>query len=124
MLSLQELPKLIPYPKHGKWYLAENWERHGYFVPMGFITDLDTIPKVPLIYTVLKGRARWSALLHDHLYATGVCTRKEADLLFLKDMHVEGVRKGMRYVIYYTLRIAGWVRWNQLRNNEVSNGLL
>lgn len=115
------LPKLIPYPKHGLWTLTEAWERHGHVVPAGYVSDLDTIPKIPLFYTVLKGRARWSALMHDYLYDTAFTTRLEADLLFLQDMQTEGVRKGMRYIIYYTIRCAGWYRWNRLRKEVYSD---
>lgn len=39
-------------------------------IPEGFYTDYDSVPRMPLVYWMLKNRARKSAVVHDYLYYT------------------------------------------------------
>lgn len=75
-------------------------------IPNGFITDLDTIPRVPIIYGWLKNRTAIAAAWHDYLYQSGF-NRKWADQAFLYLMEKEGVRRRYRLPIYWGVRLFG-----------------
>ena len=107
-------PKLSPI-LDGKWELLEDWSILEHVIPAGFVSDLDSIPRIPVIHAMFKGRTRIAALYHDYLYATGVVDRRTADRLFYDVMKAEGVLERHRKVIYRVIRIAGWFRWNYLR---------
>lgn len=117
-MELKNLPKLSPTFKRDVWKVAEDWEILNHVVKAGFMTDLDSIPRIPIIHAILKGRARSAALLHDYLYRYGGVTREEADKLFSIVMKAERVHPTYRRIIYITIRGTGWLRWNQLRKRQ------
>ena len=55
----------------GRWVLIQPFgcqiDDRLVTVPADFETDLDSVPRIPVAYTVLKGRATRSAVLHDWL---------------------------------------------------------
>ncbi len=51
-------------------------------VPTGFQTDLASVPRVPLVYDWTGGTGDESAVVHDFLYSSKLCTRREADAVF------------------------------------------
>lgn len=81
-------------------------------VPIGFVTDLASIPRLlhPLI--PVNGRHRAAAILHDYLYASQTTSRAEADAIFLEAMASCGVRWTQRYAMYAAVRLAGWIAWH------------
>lgn len=90
-----------------KWMrLLEPVTMQGYTVPAGFETDLDSIRRIPLVYLVLKSRARVPALMHDYLYQIGV-KRRLADDLFLAEMKRQNVQPFYRNLIYWGVRLFG-----------------
>ena len=42
-------------------------------------------------------------------------TRKQADQIFLEAMGVLGVRKWRKYLMYYAVRLGGWLAWRAKR---------
>lgn len=92
-------------------------------VPQGFESDGCSIPRIlwrvvghPFDMKYLK-----EAILHDYLYATQPCTRKEADKTFrdeLKKNNKLGAVK--RFLIYQGVRTGGWVAWN---NHKKTKGI-
>ncbi len=90
-----------------KWMrLLEPVTMQGITVPAGYLTDLDSIRRIPLIYMLLKSRARVPALLHDYLYQIGH-PRKAADDLFLAEMKQQRVQPFYRFCIYWGVRLFG-----------------
>lgn len=90
--------------------------------PADMVTDLDSVPRIPLIYSRLKLRAVKAAIIHDALYFYGVTapggrqvTRAEADRVMLEAMKVEGVPRRWRWPIYAGVRLGGWMGWNRYR---------
>lgn len=79
----------------------------GHYVPKGMVTDLDSVPRVPVVHALFKSRSTLGALLHDHLYKTGMYSRKEADDIFYGAMIWEGVGTGVALVIHRAVRIFG-----------------
>jgi hypothetical protein len=110
-----KLPSMSPLPKRGFWIVNEDWDCYGYVIPRGFVTDLDSVPHVPIIFVLVKGWARWAALLHDFLYSGTSVTRKLADLLFLRAMLEEGVPSTLAKSMYYAVRALGWRKYNKKR---------
>lgn len=90
------------------WEVVEPYNFNGFTVPRGFITDFDTIPRLPVIFAAFKGRTRAAALVHDYLYSIGF-DRYEADRTFLRMMVAEGVRLRHAFPIYLGVRLFGWL---------------
>nr|WP_324259036.1 DUF1353 domain-containing protein [Cellvibrio fontiphilus] len=102
---------LIPLYR-GKFQLATKFTFGEHEVPKGFITDLDSVPRIPIFYLVFKGRTTKAAIVHDFLYTHGT-NRKEADKTFLELMELERVRRRYRVPIYWAVRIFGGSRYNK-----------
>ncbi len=108
---------VLPLDVHG---LIDRCTVH---VPQGFETDLDSVPRWPLIYWLAKGRTVASAVIHDWLYHTArlaptapaVITRALVDRIFLLAMRDEGVPAWQRYPIYWAVRAGGGAAWRRAR---------
>src|SRR5688572_15781351 len=79
----------------GYWYLEQPliWDdgEHRIEVPVGFLTDLASIPAPMRGVLNTNGRSRKPAVVHDYLYQSGKLDRKAADDLFLEMLIAEGV---------------------------------
>lgn len=99
------------YLGNGTWRLTEPFvvriDGEPYVVPADFVTDLDSVPRLPLAYWLVKGRATRSAVLHDFLY-TIQKPREWADEVMLEAMKVEGLNAFMRRTIWLGVRAGGW----------------
>lgn len=81
-------------------------------VPINFVTDGASVPRVPFVYLLVGGRARRAAAVHDFLYQThGARSRRQADLVFLEGMKVDGIALWARELMYAGVRIGGWGSW-------------
>lgn len=106
----------------GYWFLTDPlvWDDGitRIEVPRFFVTDLASIPAPMRGILDTNGRSRRAAVLHDHAYAVGAMTRKEADQLFLRALMAEGVISIGRGLYYLGVRAAGWVPFNRYRRKE------
>lgn len=75
-------------------------------VPAGFITDLASVPRLPLAYWAFGNRARRAAILHDWLYSEG-WPRDWADSMFYAAALAEGVPKAAAYAMWLAVRVGG-----------------
>lgn len=104
-------PLRVQYRGDDKWMLLDELRfYHGdgkIKVPAGFVSDLDSIPRIPYLHSFLKGRAVRSAVIHDWLYRRQV-GRKRADRVMRDAMRVEGVAPIYRWLIYAGMRVFGW----------------
>ena len=75
-------------------------------VMSGFVTDLDSVPRVPGVYAAFKGRAVKSAVVHDWLYETQA-GKRYADRMFLDAMKDEGIPAMYRYPIFFAVAFFG-----------------
>ena len=81
-------------------------------VPVGFKTDLASIPR-PLWFIVPPdGSYTPAAVVHDYLYRTGLTDRATADRIFIEAMKHCGTWKVVRGAIYATVRAFGWMFFN------------
>lgn len=105
-------------------------------IPVGFITDFASIPRV--LWNVLPPAGSYgrAAVIHDWLYqhrtvvrvATArsmpvvvrLVDRAEADRVLNEGMGVLGVGRLTRWLVYSGVRIGGWKPWNGYRSKERS----
>lgn len=80
-------------------------------IPEGFVTDFASVPRCFWSIIPPMGRYGKAAILHDYLYHTKSVSRKEADKIFLKAMDLLGVSAWKKYVMYFAVRLFGWVKW-------------
>lgn len=76
-------------------------------VPIGFITDFASVPR--LFWTILPkwGKYGNAAVIHDYLYMSQERSRKESDDIFYEGMVVLGTNKIIAKIMYYAVRIFG-----------------
>ncbi|MGB5217383.1 MAG: DUF1353 domain-containing protein [Smithella sp.] len=90
-------------------------------VPEGFITDLASVPRLPIVYDMWGDRAHREAVIHDFLYCCDcnpVVTRGQADQVFLEAMKVRKVFVHIRYPMFWAVRSAGWCNWHKRKITE------
>ena len=82
-----------------------------YSVPAGFLTDWESLPRLPVISWLLGGRpVHRAATLHDWCYrkdSTPHVEREEADALFLEAMLSTGLSRVFAMPFYWGVRIGG-----------------
>jgi len=101
-------PSLSPIRRRHWWVLNQTWEYDGIVIPQWFVTDFDTVPHIPFIFAMYKGRSRIAALIHDFLYALSDRPRKDIDELFYKHMLKDDVPKWIAWPMYIGVRAFGW----------------
>ena len=109
-------------------------------VPVGFMTDFASIPR--LLWWLWPPAGPWAkaAALHDWLYKTRLvfhlldhgadmvqkapyaCTRREADGTLYDAMIVSGVAKRDALCIYLGVRLCGWWPWLRYRRQDRKAG--
>ena len=100
----------------GEWILDEplkyvTGDDEIVIVPVGFVTDLASIPIGFRNLFPINGRHRQAAVIHDYLYANKIGTRQKADSIFLEAMVVCEVPLWRRRIMYRAVRLFGWVFW-------------
>lgn len=118
----------VKYTGHGLWKLTEDFVyMHPSFgpicVPEGFVSDFDSVPRLPFAYWLTKNASVIGAIVHDYLYESGKIrhlpiTRAQADGIFLDLMEEEGVSFWQRRMIYLGVRIGGWGIWSRHRDRD------
>ena len=91
-------------------------------VPEGFYTDLASVPRVPLVYTLFGNRAHYESIIHDYLYridAEPHATYSQANEAFLEAMIERGkgwwISRPMYWAVCgfgngsYHKRKVGWI---------------
>ena len=104
--------------------VSEPWEvkvhrmQRTFTVPAGFEFDLDSVPRLPILYLLFKGRSGLRApCLHDYLYRVDppMSTRLEADLAYWDAMRSFGVPLIWAVFHFLGVRIGGRKAWNARR---------
>lgn len=105
--------------KPGEYELLDDlvYDHGGglWIAPLGFRTDLASVPRVFHWLFPPDGDYAPAAVIHDWLYIErpGDLTRKEADDAMLLVMADLGVCFGKRWLIHKAVRLGGWWYWNQ-----------
>lgn len=98
-----------------QWQLLAGFDYHvGEYpseqvihVPAGTVTDLASVPRLLWFIFPPHGRYAKAAIVHDWLYANGIGTKAEADLIFLEAMEVLGVPRTRRRLMYWAVHFFG-----------------
>jgi len=87
-------------------------------VPIGFPTDLGSIPKVLQGIFPKDGKATYGYVVHDYLYKYGMVSRDLSDDVLEEAMEVLGVSAWRRKCVRFGLKVGGWKAWNEHRAKE------
>lgn len=101
-------------------YVSRRWGTLT--VPAGFHTDFASIPWFARWYVSRDGDHTKAAVVHDFGYSRaslGIApwdkmSRRDIDLLFLEALAIRGVRSGQRLVMYYAVRLGGWLSFKKV----------
>lgn len=74
-------------------------------VPVGFVSDYASVPRIPLAYWLAGDTAHEAAVLHDWLLHMGWPWRQAADV-FNEAMRASGLPAWRRLVMYWAVRLA------------------
>ena len=93
-------------------------------VPLGFVTDFASIPRMAWTLVPKDGRHTIPSILHDWLYweqdDIPSMTRDLADAIYNESMKIVGVKSTYRTVIYNTVKHFGGRAWNQNKKAKAS----
>lgn len=130
-------PLITEYINGCQWRVFEPFEfclgaadgPERIIIPVGFITDFASIPR--LLWPVLPPTGRYgkAAVIHDWLYQKRIieipglpgfrlCDRAEADHILLEGMQVLTVNWPTRSTVYSGVRVGGWYPWGKYRRAE------
>jgi hypothetical protein len=80
-------------------------------VPEGFTTDLASVPRLPVVYLLTGATGNEAAVVHDFLYTTRPCSRKDADEVFYEAVLASGVPKWRAWIMWAGIRAGGSSHW-------------
>lgn len=98
---------------NGRWRLtrplfyASDIAKGVIIVPEGYVTDLASTPRVPVIYLLAGNIAAKAAVIHDYEYSQGRFPRAMCDAIFREASEVTGVSWFRRQLMYIGVRIGG-----------------
>lgn len=82
-------------------------------VPVGFVTDLASIPPALQSFIQQNGPYLLPAVVHDYLYWKQTCTRDQSDQILLLAMIEHEVPEAKRFAIYQAVHFAGMFAWDE-----------
>lgn len=87
-------------------------------VPVGFQTDLASIPR--FLWSILPpiGRYDRPAVIHDFLYFVGITTREMADDILREAMESVKVGRFTKWTVYEGVKVGGGRPWNRYRARD------
>ena len=87
-------------------------------VPKGFITDLASVPRIPIVYQAWGGRCHREAVIHDFLFridSKPVVSYMMANRVFLEAAEARGKSFFIRYPMFWGVCIGGWFSYHKKR---------
>lgn len=82
-------------------------------VPVGFVTDLASIPPSLQSFIQQNGPYLLPAVVHDYLYWKQTCSRDQSDQIFMLAMIEHAVPDTRRVAIYQAVHLLGSFAWDQ-----------
>ncbi|MBB5508183.1 DUF1353 domain-containing protein [Paraburkholderia atlantica] len=102
----------------GKWRLTQpliydsDVAKQVIVVPTGFVTDLASVPRVPIAYMLAGGTSNEAAVVHDYLYTEHTVDRATADAVLKEASAVTGVPAWRRAIMWAAVRAFGASHWD------------
>jgi hypothetical protein len=92
-------------------------------VPDGFVFDWDSVPRLPVVYLLFKGRMKEESCAHDWLLKAGeACgekiTRRTADKVMKDGMVAKDRGAFWTFGAYVGVRLGSWGAWRKYRRAE------
>ena len=87
-------------------------------VPIGFETDLGSIPNFLHWLFPKDGRAVLAYILHDYLYKTGMFSKSLSDEILEEAMEVLEAKWWRRKGVSIGLKLGGWIAYNKHRRGN------
>ncbi len=84
-------------------------------VPEGFVTDLASVPRVPLVWELCGACGNRAAVVHDWLYHIADRSRAEADRIFREALLDEGEPAWRAWTMWLGVRLFGGPFWARKR---------
>ena len=105
-------------------------------IPVGFETDLASVPRLPLVFLLWGDRAHREAVLHDYLYRCNAVLmrgenrvspveKEDADWYFREAMIGQGNSWGVYHPMYLGVRCAGASSYHRMKvmdNFQIEQG--
>lgn len=82
-----------------------------FVAPKGFITDLASVPRVPIAFLLAGGTAHRAAVIHDWLYTNHEVPRSMADAVFREAAIASGVPAWRAWLMWSGVRAGGGASW-------------
>ncbi len=82
-----------------------------FVVPPGFITDLASVPRYPIVYFLAGGTSNEASVIHDWLYSSHVVPRSVADAVLREASALTGVPGWRRWIMWAGVRLGGGSHW-------------
>lgn len=104
-----------------------------FIVPVGFVTDFASVPRLLWWLFPPRGKHTKAAVLHDYLYREAPevifdyevkppwmlpIVRRDADGLFYRSMREDGTRLIRAWIMWKMVRLFGRSTWNQHRKRK------
>lgn len=80
-------------------------------VPAGYVTDFESVPRVPGVFTWLGDRFSRIAAVHDWLYTCHAVDRETADAVLREGVLLTGGTEAEAEAIYLGVRAFGAAHW-------------
>jgi hypothetical protein len=86
-------------------------------VPAGFVTDMASVPKLPLTWLLAGGTANEAAVIHDWSYTVHAVgrkpiTRRQADALFREAIAASEDTTAPSWLMWLAVRLGGSGAWD------------
>ena len=85
-------------------------------IATGFETDLASVPRIPLVYSLWGGKAHREGVLHDYLYRDDLlfeCTFSQANKVFLEAMKSREKPARVAYPMYWGVCVGGYPSYHK-----------
>jgi len=83
-----------------------------FIVPVGFVTDFASVPRIPIAFDIVGDTAHAAAALHDWLYTTHPVARDVADAVLQEAAKVSGVSAFKAWLMWAGVRMGGASHWS------------
>ena len=86
-----------------------------FVVPKGFVTDLASVPRIPIVYQAWGGRCHREAVVHDYLYridSKPLVSFMMANRVFLEAAEARGKSPFIRYPMFWGTCL-GWMSYHR-----------
>lgn len=107
-----------PTDNDGEWVVLDPLRYYSKIyggvieVPEGFVTDLASVPRVPIAYMFFGNRSPREAVVHDFLYQKHLVGKAKADRIFLEAMKVRQKPLWVRWAMYAGVVVGGGSSYN------------